>query len=104
MSLPVLLSVAFIGVTNSHLHATANDLPDNAALFLQVHCFNCHSGDDAEAALDVQHLSEDLSAPENFEKWVRVFDRVDAGEMPPQDSAPAPLRKMNSFLWKLNVG
>ena len=94
----MLLSVAFVGLTNSHSHATENNLPDNVALFLQAHCFDCHSGDDAEAALDLQQLSRDLSAPANFEKWVRIFDRVDAGEMPPQDSSPAPLGKTTSFL------
>jgi hypothetical protein len=98
MSLHGLLSVAFVGLTNPHLHATDNKLPDTAVLFLQAQCFDCHSGDDAEADLDLQQLSQDLSPQANFEKWVRVFDRVNAGEMPPRDSAPALPENPTRFL------
>ncbi len=98
MSLRVLLSICFIGLTSVDSPAADNILPATATSFLKAECFDCHSGSDAEAALDLQQLSPDLSRRTNFAKWVRIFDRVAAGEMPPQDSATVAPDKSSEFL------
>lgn len=53
--------------------------------FLATYCQDCHSGESAEAGFDVAALKGDLSNPETLLKWVRVYDRVKAGEMPPKE-------------------
>ncbi len=49
-------------------------------------CLACHSNE-ALSMLDFTKLSRDLSDPEIYRKWERVFDRLERGEMPP---APMP--------------
>ena len=53
---------------------------------LQQHCAACHEGKDAEAGLDVNQLTPDLNERVDSETWVRIIDRVAAGEMPPEDA------------------
>lgn len=64
--------------------ARADSLPSDVRAFLTTHCMDCHTGDSSEAGLDLERLSH-AEAAADFEKWVRVFDRVHDGEMPPAD-------------------
>ena len=57
--------------------------------FFNNHCYQCHDDNDSKGGLDLYNLSTDLSDPGTMQKWVRIFDRVAAGEMPPEDE-PAP--------------
>ncbi len=66
--------------------------------FLESNCLDCHQGDAAEAGFDVETLSKDLADPEQLVRWVRVFDRVDQGEMPPSDYGEADPEEKSSFL------
>jgi hypothetical protein len=57
---------------------------DERTAFLQQHCLECHSSGAPEGGLDLSSLAYDLQNPALFEKWVRVHDRIAAGEMPPK--------------------
>src|SRR5688500_4443664 len=65
--------------------ASANDLKPGAT-FLKRHCADCHEGKSAEGNLDLAALSHDLADSRTQQRWVRIFDRVKAGEMPPKDA------------------
>lgn len=66
--------------------------------FLESNCLECHTGSSANAQLDLSLLSTQISDPANFDTWVKVFDRVDAGEMPPQDSVAPSEADRRQFL------
>src|SRR5205085_1097567 len=51
--------------------------------FIQKNCALCHSSSRAKAGLDLTKLAYTPTDPDNFAKWVKVHDRVSAGEMPP---------------------
>jgi hypothetical protein len=51
--------------------------------FLERHCHACHAGKEAEAGLDLERLSQDVSEWESLDRWVRIHDRIASGEMPP---------------------
>ncbi len=51
--------------------------------FLDQHCVDCHDSDVKKGDLDFSSLSTSASDAVALKKWVRVFDRVAAGEMPP---------------------
>src|SRR6202012_5773622 len=52
--------------------------------FFEDHCFECHDSDTRKGNLDLTALKADFANPEDFAKWVKVHDRVAAGEMPPK--------------------
>ncbi len=69
--------------------------------FFKTHCFACHQGKDAEAGLDLSKLSPDLNSAEIEQRWVRIHDRVKAGEMPPPEAEKLSASTVGSFLQPL---
>lgn len=63
--------------------------------FLAKHCAECHGAEVQKAKLRLDHLGGDLDDLALFRTWVKVHDRVKAGEMPPRakldpkETAPA---------------
>jgi len=52
--------------------------------FFQKHCAECHDTQTAKGDLDLTSLKFDPSNPENFARWLKIYDRIDTGEMPPK--------------------
>lgn len=55
--------------------------------FINSYCIDCHDSSSKEAGLDLNTIGRDLQNPQAMATWVRIFDRVNDGEMPPQDGA-----------------
>jgi hypothetical protein len=49
--------------------------------FIETHCVECHDADTKKGSLDLTALKLDAAG---FDTWVKVHDRVRAGEMPPE--------------------
>ena len=77
--------------------SAAPAVPPDAQKFLSQHCLDCHTGKSAEAGLDLAGLKSQPLAAGNLSRWVRVFDRVRLGEMPPKDAEPVPAAAKKSF-------
>jgi hypothetical protein len=71
--------------------------------FIQAHCADCHDSATKEAGLDLTALAFDPADRANLALWVRVHDRVRAGEMPP-DYQPRPAEaEVESFATAVGV-
>lgn len=68
------------------------------SVFLRQQCADCHSGQTAEAGLDVLALPEKFDDVSTFAKWERLHDRVASGEMPPPDASTLSETEKKSFL------
>ncbi len=77
--------VAIIVVAGSVLlpgqSTVADEIYEN---FFDAHCYECHDEDSADGNLDLTLLPRDFSEPAAFAQWVKVFDRIESGEMPPK--------------------
>ncbi|MEM6691966.1 MAG: DUF1592 domain-containing protein [Planctomycetota bacterium] len=67
---------------SADLNLTHPSLP--ISNFLEDHCLGCHSDDAPEAGLSLIGLPIDVTKPQAFETWRRVYQRVRDGEMPPE--------------------
>ena len=75
--------------------------PDQAALerrlnetvspFLQTYCHACHGKEKAEAKLDLTAFSSYGKIAAGFQTWQIVVERLEAGEMPPDDAKRRPM-------------
>jgi hypothetical protein len=54
--------------------------------FLSKHCLDCHDGEVRKGGLDLSKLKADLNNSASAGIWERVFDKVNAGQMPPKKS------------------
>ena len=100
----VLLFVVLLGAT-TNAHATSDSettstiaFPDTLKAFLSDHCVKCHDGEDGEGGLDLTALQGPLDAPGEMARWIRIFDRVRAGEMPPKDADRPKQKARGEFL------
>src|SRR4051794_173918 len=66
------------------------------AKFFENHCYRCHDADSRQGGLDLTALKFDPADPENFARWVKVHDRVAAGEMPPKKKARPPAAEITA--------
>lgn len=62
--------------------------------FFRRYCHDCHNAHEQTAGLDLTALAWDFANPEHFRRWVKIYDRIKAGEMPPAGAdQPAPERR-----------
>jgi mono/diheme cytochrome c family protein len=69
--------------------------------FIEKHCVECHDAETKEAGLDVSALKFEPKQPDNFARWVKIHDRLEAGEMPPKESARPPAAELAGALKSL---
>src|SRR3954453_20847957 len=70
--------------------ATVEGVGDDARKFISENCTRCHNDTKKAARLDLTSLPYNPEDPGNFATWVKVHDRVTAGEMPPEDAEHQP--------------
>ena len=81
---------------SAHAKLAGVDEPVPAATvrpFLRSHCHDCHGPDATEtgAAFRIDRLAGSFDQRESFNRWLKVFRKLEAGEMPPKDE-PRPLK------------
>ncbi|QDT60385.1 F5/8 type C domain protein [Stieleria bergensis] len=67
-------AVPLKGITDSHLKTLRN------------YCADCHSSDGAEGKFRVDNLPMVVSRSQDAEKWQKILNVLNAGEMPPVDA------------------
>jgi len=86
------LSIFLVASSNG---SGAEDPPAAVRDLITNHCVDCHGPTVQRAKLRLDQLPGDFADPATFRTWVKVHDRVKAGEMPPKaklgpkETAPA---------------
>ncbi|QDU94424.1 DUF1592 domain-containing protein [Lignipirellula cremea] len=65
---------------------SAAEFEQTLAPFFAKYCNDCHADGAKEGGFNLDTLGADLADPQTMAAWVRVFDRVQQGEMPPADA------------------
>jgi hypothetical protein len=71
-------------IAGSLLIPAIAQMPSGLKAAIDTTCSGCHSGTAAKGGLDFASLSFDLSNRVTRERWARVHDRIENGEMPPK--------------------
>ena len=61
-------------------------LPDKHRAFFKAHCLDCHDSETREGKVDLETLPFRITTIEQAERWQKVLNALNAGEMPPEDS------------------
>ncbi len=76
----------------------AGSPPPFADGFIQKNCALCHNASAASGGLDLTKLAFEPANPDNFAIWVKVHDRVSAGEMPPAGMPRPAAESLQQFV------
>jgi mono/diheme cytochrome c family protein len=64
------------------------------------HCYDCHGDGEHKGDFALDKLTLDFSSPDKLAAWVKVFDQIETGEMPPKKKArPAAAAKAAALDW-----
>ena len=80
------------------LHAAPGLAEAEAFAFTDRYCSSCHNDVDREGGLDLTSLKYAPNDRDNFLTWVKVHDRVQAGEMPPKEKKRPATTDVTSFV------
>jgi hypothetical protein len=92
ITLAVLLALIVLRPVN----AAAPTAPDKA--FISDHCSTCHNATTKRGRLDLTALEFDAKDATNLAVWIKVHDRVKAGEMPPIGRARPDAARQKVFI------
>jgi hypothetical protein len=68
-----------------------------------AHCADCHGPDVQKAGLRLDNLGTDLRDPAGAATWVKVHDKLAAGEMPPKKREPVPPKELAAAMKVLHA-
>lgn len=67
-------------------------------VFLDDYCMDCHDAETKKGGFDLESLAWKLDDHANFDAWVKVFDVISKGEMPPKKKARPDAKAQRAFL------
>jgi len=68
------------------LRAAAVQAAELPSTFFRQNCLDCHSGDSAEAKVNLKFVQRDWSQPATSHFWEKVLSAIEDGRMPPVDT------------------
>ena len=87
--------MASLALMSSNRATADGDVPQ---VFFETHCFECHDEDTHKGDLDLTALKPEFSNAETFVGWLKVYDRIDSGEMPPKKKSRPPAAETGSMM------
>lgn len=73
-------------------------LPDKHRAFFKAHCFDCHDSETQEGKVDLEKLPFRITTIEQAERWQKVLNALNSGEMPPEDETQPANAEKADFL------
>lgn len=80
---------------------TSKAFAEQVQPFFKQHCVRCHGHEKTEAKLRLDTISADFLNRPTADHWVEILDRMNLGEMPPEDEPkpdPAALEKVTDWI------
>lgn len=68
------------------------------AAFLKKHCQECHNPEKAEGSLSLAAYPDDASLVRGRKAWLKLLQRVESGEMPPEEKPRPTKEEIDAFV------
>ena len=96
------LFLSFSGIFASWI-CSAKELKEETWQFLESHCMDCHDGYVQKGGLNLEEFPRNqISGEFLVERWTRIYDRVNAAEMPPPKKKVLDREEIAGFLGGLS--
>lgn len=94
-------TVLFVLITALALSANAHAAPN---AFFEAHCTSCHNAETRKGDLNLSALKPDFADAETFARWVKIYERIEAGEMPPKGKKRPDAQEIKELTTWLGAG
>ena len=71
--------------------------------FLQQHCIRCHGPQKEQSDVRIDQLSRDFRMGADSHRWGEILEKVNSGEMPPQEEPKPTQQEISAFLTSLDA-
>ncbi|MEY4484788.1 MAG: hypothetical protein RL693_2240, partial [Verrucomicrobiota bacterium] len=93
------LSLPFIaGLSTSAADAPHARLDEKHRVFLKENCTECHNEQKQKGKLRLDDISFALDSIENADRWQKILNQINSGEMPPEDAKQPERAVKTEFL------
>ncbi|MEI6713272.1 MAG: DUF1592 domain-containing protein [Verrucomicrobiota bacterium] len=92
-----LFAAVFLTATNA-LPANEAVVPEKHRQFFNSYCTECHNADKQKGKLRLDNVSMKLDSVETAERWQKILNQINSGEMPPDDAKQPEKRAKTEFL------
>ena len=72
-------------------------------VFLKEHCVECHNADKQKGKLRLDDLSFALDTVERADRWQKILNQINSGEMPPEEAKQPEGKAKTDFLEALSA-
>ena len=97
----LLCFVGLLAFSGNVAAAAESDFERDVKPFLAQHCLECH-GEKAKAGYRIDQLGIDFTAASVAEQWKEVLDRINSGEMPPEEKPRPDPKQTAAFVGWVN--
>ncbi len=73
-------------------------MPEKHRVLFKQHCISCHGPEKQKGKVRLDDLSFSISDIETAERWQKVLNQMNSGEMPPEDEKQPPNEAKADFL------
>lgn len=77
--------------------------PEPFEAFLKTHCLSCHGPEKEKGNLRIDALSRDFKSGLDTHLWHEVIERINSGEMPPEEKPQPTQEEIAAFIPRLDV-
>ncbi len=79
-------------------------MPQKHAEVFREYCLDCHDSDTQEGRVDLEAISFEISKDiPTAERWAKILNAINSGEMPPRDAEPISDKDKTAFLKDLSI-
>ena len=79
-------------------------MPAKHAAVFKKYCYECHDAGAEEGGVNLEDISFDIARNiETAERWQKILNAINSGEMPPEDSEPISDEDKTAFLEDLST-
>jgi mono/diheme cytochrome c family protein len=96
------LATCFIVCATMSLSVSASAAEPFEA-FLKKHCVRCHGPQKEEGDFRIDRLSRDFKAGVDTHHWAEALDKLNSGEMPPEDESQPTQDEIAAFVTRLDA-
>lgn len=68
----------------------------SVATFIENHCIDCHADATQKGKLNLEALKPTFGDPATVDRWIKVYDKVTSGQMPPHDKPRPPAKDITT--------